>query len=303
MAMWRTVHYGNHGDFAQEHQPHNEIANELQLKKKLPNRNDIFDRNLVELQELQKKYRKLKRGPPRLNDRTGKDNGLSQENEYGNHDEALKFKPNELKGDANGNHVDEGGENAVDTAGDGELKRSDDSQAALSINGVYILPRENQNERQKAVVKAFQHAWKAYKKDAWGHDELKPLSHSYSEWFRVGLTLIDSLDVMLLMNLKDEFQEARTWISNSLSFDKSVDVNLFEITIRVLGGLLSTYHLSKDEVFLQKAVSIFINFCVNVKKTTGLINTERLCGVSPASIATTNQPTTNHFFYFPFFCL
>jgi hypothetical protein len=52
-----------------------------------------------------------------------------------------------------------------------------------------------------------------------------------------------------------EFNEARAWVESSLSFDVSRDVNLFECTIRVLGGLLSTYHLSQDTLFLDKAVS------------------------------------------------
>uniref|UniRef100_A0A3B3ZJ09 alpha-1,2-Mannosidase n=1 Tax=Periophthalmus magnuspinnatus TaxID=409849 RepID=A0A3B3ZJ09_9GOBI len=39
-----------------------------------------------------------------------------------------------------------------------------------------------------------------------------------------------------------------------LSFERDVDVNLFETTIRILGGLLSTYHLTKDPLFLDKAV-------------------------------------------------
>ena len=58
---------------------------------------------------------------------------------------------------------------------------------------------------------------------------------------------------MFIMNLKEEFQEARGWVENSLNFDIDKDVNLFETTIRVLGGLLSTYHLSNDDLFLEKA--------------------------------------------------
>lgn len=129
---------------------------------------------------------------------------------------------------------------------------------ALNINGVNILPLEKQNERQKKVVEAFKHAWEGYRKYAWGHDELLPVSKSHNEWFGVGLTIVDSLDTMLLMNLAEEFQQAHDWVASSLSFDKNVDVNLFETTIRVLGGLLSAYHLSKDEVFLRKAVSGWI---------------------------------------------
>lgn len=57
------------------------------------------------------------------------------------------------------------------------------------------------------------------------------------------------------MKIFSEFEEARNWIEMYLKFDKNVEVNLFEVTIRVLGGLLSTYHLSGDKMFLTKAVS------------------------------------------------
>ena len=52
-----------------------------------------------------------------------------------------------------------------------------------------------------------------------------------------------------------EFEEAKKWVATELSFNKNVDVNLFESTIRILGGLLSTYHLTGDSLFLDKAVS------------------------------------------------
>lgn len=64
------------------------------------------------------------------------------------------------------------------------------------------------------------------------------------------------LCVSLFLNLCIlEFAEARKWVETELSFSKNVDVNLFESTIRILGGLLSTYHLSGDTLFLEKAVS------------------------------------------------
>lgn len=58
-------------------------------------------------------------------------------------------------------------------------------------------------ERLEAVRDAFRHAWKAYKDYAWGHDELKPISKSFGEWFGLGLTLIDSLDTMWILGLKE----------------------------------------------------------------------------------------------------
>ncbi|XP_053229741.1 endoplasmic reticulum mannosyl-oligosaccharide 1,2-alpha-mannosidase isoform X3 [Podarcis raffonei] len=112
------------------------------------------------------------------------------------------------------------------------------------------------NERQMAVIEAFRHAWKGYKEFAWGHDELKPISKSFSEWFGLGLTLIDALDTMWIMGLKEEFKEARKWVATDLNFNKNVDVNLFESAIRILGGLLSTYHLTGDNLFLEKAKDI-----------------------------------------------
>ncbi|CAG5867209.1 endoplasmic reticulum mannosyl-oligosaccharide 1,2-alpha-mannosidase isoform 1-T2 [Menidia menidia] len=108
-------------------------------------------------------------------------------------------------------------------------------------------------DRLEAVRDAFRHAWKGYKDYAWGHDELKPISKSFGEWFGLGLTLIDALDTMWILGLKEEFAEARDWVEKELSFNKNVDVNLFETTIRVLGGLLSTYHLTGDPIFLEKA--------------------------------------------------
>ncbi|CDQ74775.1 unnamed protein product [Oncorhynchus mykiss] len=116
--------------------------------------------------------------------------------------------------------------------------------------------KEPEVDRLEAVRDAFRHAWKGYKEFAWGKDELRPMSKSYGEWFGLGLTLIDALDTMWILNLKKEFEEAKTWVSTELSFDKDVDVNLFESTIRILGGLLSTYHLTGDTLFLDKAKDI-----------------------------------------------
>jgi len=110
-------------------------------------------------------------------------------------------------------------------------------------------------ERQKAVVEAFKHAWKAYKAYAGSKDELLPISRDSNEWFNLGLTLVDALDTMWVMGLSEEFGEAREWVAEEMVIAQDKDVNLFETTIRVLGGLLSTYHLTQDELFLERAVS------------------------------------------------
>ncbi|XP_045122830.1 endoplasmic reticulum mannosyl-oligosaccharide 1,2-alpha-mannosidase-like isoform X1 [Portunus trituberculatus] len=117
------------------------------------------------------------------------------------------------------------------------------------------LPQKR-SARQEAVVAAMKHAWKGYKTYAWGHDHLRPVSQTRSDWLRLGLTLVDALDTLWIMDLREEFSEAREWVATQLNFNLNQDVNLFETTIRVLGGLLSTYHLTKEQLFLDKAVDL-----------------------------------------------
>lgn len=112
------------------------------------------------------------------------------------------------------------------------------------------------NARQYAVVESFKHAWKGYRENAWGHDNLKPVSGMAHEWFSLGLTIVDSLDTAYIMGLTEEFEQGKEWIKNELVFTKNKDVNFFEVTIRVLGGLLSCYHFTQDEMFLNKAIDL-----------------------------------------------
>ena len=101
----------------------------------------------------------------------------------------------------------------------------------------------------------FLHAWNGYKRYAWGHDELLPLSQGYRDWYGTSLymTPVDALDTMVLMGLTREADEDRELIVNNLSFDKDIDVKNFEITIRLLGGLLSSYQLTGDKRLLNLA--------------------------------------------------
>ncbi len=102
----------------------------------------------------------------------------------------------------------------------------------------------------------FQHSWDGYKKHAWGHDELLPLSHKARDWHE-GATLLmtplDALDTMLIMGMKEEARKTQEFISANLSFDRDVSVQNFEITIRTLGGLLSVYQMTGDARMLAKA--------------------------------------------------
>ncbi|KAJ3126098.1 hypothetical protein HK098_007896 [Nowakowskiella sp. JEL0407] len=110
--------------------------------------------------------------------------------------------------------------------------------------------------RSQNVVASFRHAWNGYVQYAWGRDELHPVTQVGSEWFHLGLTAVDALDTAWIMGQTDVFEKARSWVEKGMKFDADVNANLFEITIRVLGGLLSSYYLSKDQLFLDKAVEL-----------------------------------------------
>ena len=109
--------------------------------------------------------------------------------------------------------------------------------------------------RANEVRREFLHAWNDYKKYAWGHDDLKPLSKTYHDWYAEPLlmTPVDALDTMMLMGLKDEARTTREYIATHLSFDKDISVQNFEITIRLLGGLLSAYEMTNDKRLLNLA--------------------------------------------------
>ncbi len=99
------------------------------------------------------------------------------------------------------------------------------------------------------------HAWKGYERYAWGHDELKPVSRAAHDWHRESLlmTPVDALDTLLLVGLTEEAARAKDLVLEKLSFDKDIPVKNFEITIRILGGLLSAHQATGDPRLLRLA--------------------------------------------------
>lgn len=149
-------------------------------------------------------------------------------------------------------------------------------------------------------------------RDAMGDDEYHPISQHGSNLTKaggIGYTVIDSIDTMQLMGLTDEYQRARSWVENELSFDRDANFNTFEVsclifsptsvnhlvsipqtTIRVLGGLLSAYHLSsEDPLFLQRAIELADRMMPVFDTPSGLpksmINLKRRQGASDTSMA------------------
>ena len=127
--------------------------------------------------------------------------------------------------------------------------------AASSLAFAQAPPPIDKPAMAQRVKDEMLHAWRGYEKYAWGHDELKPVSRAPHDWYASTLlmTPVDALDTLVLMGLTDEAEKARTLIVERLSFDKDVEVKSFEITIRLLGGLLSAHQLTGDPKLLRLA--------------------------------------------------
>lgn len=144
--------------------------------------------------------------------------------------------------------------------------------SAIAPQIVFPQPPVNKAQLANDVRTEFLHAWNAYKKYAWGHDDLSPLSKSYHDWYAEPLlmTPVDALDTMTLMGFKGEANSTREYIVKNLSFDKDIYVQNFEITIRLLGGLLSNYQLTGDERLLKLATDLGNRLLPVFESPTGL---------------------------------
>jgi mannosidase alpha-like ER degradation enhancer 2 len=145
---------------------------------------------------------------------------------------------------------------------------------AIFLCAPFVRSQSSTNkQRLAAQVRAeFLHAWNGYKQYAWGHDDLKPLSKTFHDWYAEPLlmTPVDALDTMILMGLKDEAKTTREYIATHLSFDKDIDVQNFEITIRLLGGLISSYQLTGDQRLLKLAEDLGNRLLPVFESPTGL---------------------------------
>jgi hypothetical protein len=132
--------------------------------------------------------------------------------------------------------------------------------------------REGRGRLADEVRQEFLHSWNAYKKYAWGHDILRPVSKAPVDWYKVSLlmTPLDALDTMILMGLKEEADATREYVVANLSFDHDIYVKNFEITIRLLGGLLSNYQLTGDKRLLDLADDLGRRLLPVFKSPTGI---------------------------------
>ncbi|KAG7289798.1 hypothetical protein NEMBOFW57_006174 [Staphylotrichum longicolle] len=151
----------------------------------------------------------------------------------------------------------------VNSAGPGNEVRARRTAAAK----MYSASLVDWDARRDEVKEAFVTSWQGYSRYAWGQDRYHPVSGKGSQMSPSGLgwIIVDSLDTMMVMNLTEQLAESRKWLHRSLSYDQDQDVNTFETTIRMLGGLLGAHYLAsrlpdvssrRDSVYLSKAIDL-----------------------------------------------
>ncbi len=129
---------------------------------------------------------------------------------------------------------------------------------AAGLSGLPAIARDEDWSALGADVKAeFKWAWDHYVDRAWGKDEINPVSGTARSFFiegqDLGLSLVEALDTLWIMELDDEFQAGVDWVKSSLDFDIDAFSQTFETNIRLVGGLVSAHLACGDPVLLAKA--------------------------------------------------
>ena len=113
------------------------------------------------------------------------------------------------------------------------------------------LSRSEIEALRDEVKEMFTDTLESYNVHAYPADELKPMScegvNTFGSESGFAVTLIDALDAMAVMGNKTAFERGVRAVIDNTRFDVDAHVSLFEMNIRVLGGLLSAHLLASDE--------------------------------------------------------
>ncbi|XP_071400464.1 ER degradation-enhancing alpha-mannosidase-like protein 3 isoform X1 [Centroberyx affinis] len=119
------------------------------------------------------------------------------------------------------------------------------------------MSREERHRLRNQVVEMFDHAYQNYMDHAYPADELMPLTcrgrvrglepsrgDVDDALGKFSLTLIDTLDTLVLLNKTTEFEAAVRRVLSDVRLDNDIVVSVFETNIRVLGGLLGGHSMA-----------------------------------------------------------
>lgn len=128
----------------------------------------------------------------------------------------------------------------------------------VSSTGTQSMSEEERINLKEEAKEMFYHAYTAYMDNAYPADELMPLSCK-GRWRNTepsrgdiddtlgnfSLTLVDSLDTLVVMGDIEEFDRALRLVVRDVTFDHDVVVSVFETNIRMVGGLISGHVMAE----------------------------------------------------------
>ena len=109
--------------------------------------------------------------------------------------------------------------------------------------------------RRDAIVGAFRHALEGYRRWAWGHDEVRPVTNRTNDsWGGFGVVAWDALDTAVVMG-QDDLADALVELLSNTTFRRDWPAHVFEFTIRYLGSAVASFQLRgrRDAGLLARA--------------------------------------------------
>lgn len=136
-------------------------------------------------------------------------------------------------------------------------------QADFTIHHESDMARTIRLQRLEKIRQVFKISYDQYKRVGWGYDEISPVTeHAANPFLGWAANMVDAMDTMQIMGLKDDFEDAVKFVAN-IDFQKTFReaIPIFETVIRYLGGLISAYDLSggSKTILLEKAVELADN--------------------------------------------
>ncbi len=144
---------------------------------------------------------------------------------------------------------------------------SDAESSAIPARGPHSAAAYAERVRI-ATAKSFDAYWRVCGNG--GGDEYEPAEHTCHQWFRMGLTAVDSADTLVLMGLSKQYQQVLRWAEKDLNIRSNTEtVSFFELVIRMLGGFNSAFALTGDEVWRTRAKELAdsIIYAFNISST------------------------------------
>jgi len=120
------------------------------------------------------------------------------------------------------------------------------------VSTLASLSREEVTALRDETALIFTETMESYLSIAYPRDELAPIScvgvNTFGSKEGFGVTLIDALDAAAVFGNQTMFEDGVRRVTATLkSFDFDAHVSVFEMNIRVIGGLLSAHMLASDE--------------------------------------------------------